>query len=175
MAVEFGVPLVQMCMPIVRRARQDDCRSIMRTHTGAVRTIPAYHYTPEEIEAWAIPRKLESYQQAVDHKEFYVAAEGEDIVGFGVLDQNEGVVEAVYVSPEVKGKGLGLMLLRKLEARARELGLDMLRLNASLNAVGFYKRAGYVAQAESKYRLASGVEIRCVPMAKELKPGADAI
>jgi ribosomal protein S18 acetylase RimI-like enzyme len=67
---------------------------------------------------------------------------------------------------------VGLKLLQKLEGRGRSLGLEALHLNASLNAVGFYQRAGYVAQEESKYLLASGIEIRCVPMVKALGPQA---
>jgi GNAT superfamily N-acetyltransferase len=88
------------------------------------------------------------------------------ILGFGVLNQESAVVEALYVSPEAGRRGIGMELLQKLEERARALGLGMLSLNASLNAVPFYKRAGYLAQEESKYRLSTGVEIACVPMVK---------
>lgn len=162
-------------MLIIRKATEEDCPLIARVHTSAVRAIPTGYYAPEEIEAWAIPHKIERYRQAVHSREFYVATEGEVIVGFGVLDLETNVIEAVYTSPEAKGQGVGLKLLQKLEEKGRELGLEALRLNASLNAVGFYQRAGYVAQEESKYRLSSGVEIRCVPMIKALVPEADAI
>ena len=95
-----------------------------------------------------------------------MAEEGDVIVGFGVLNQESAEVEAVYVRPEADRRGIGLEVLGKLEERAGALGLGELRLNASLNAVPFYEKAGYVAQAESKYRLATGVEIACVPMVK---------
>jgi len=123
-------------------------------------------YTPEEIQAWAVPKKPESYKEFVHSREFFVAEESDVIVGFGVLNPENAVVEAVYVSPEAGRRGIGLELLRKLEERACALGLGVLRLNASLNAVPFYKRAGYVAQEESKYRLSTGVEIACIPMVK---------
>jgi putative acetyltransferase len=159
----------------IRRAKREDCPSIARVHTCAVMAIPAGYYTPEEIASWAIPREVESYEHSIDDKEFYVAAEDELIVGFGVLNRESQVIEAIYVTPEAKGLGVGLKLLQKLEERGRDLGLKALHLNASLNAVGFYKRAGFVAQAEAKYRLPTGIEIRCVPMVKELMPEADAI
>jgi putative acetyltransferase len=171
MAVESDVSLTLMHMLIIRRAKEEDCPSIARVHTSAVRAIPISHYAPEEIEAWAIPRKIESYHQSIHDKEFYVATEGEIIVGFGVLNRETHEIEAVYVSPEAKGQGVGLKLLQKLEEKGRGLGLEALHLNASLNAVGFYQRAGYVAQEESKYRLPSGVEIRCVPMVKAFSAG----
>jgi putative acetyltransferase len=174
MDVESNVSLALMHMIIIRRATEEDCPSIARVHTSAVRAIPTGYYAPEEIEAWAIPRKIESYQQFIHSKEFYVATEGEIIVGFGILNRETKEIEAVYASPEAKGKGVGLKLLQKLEEQGRDLGLKALRLNASLNAVGFYQRAGYVGQEESKYRLLSGVEIRCVPMIKALVQETDA-
>ena len=94
-------------------------------------------------------------------------------MAFGVLNQESAEVEAVYVSPEAGRRGIGLELLRKLEEQASARGLQLLRLNASLNAVQFYEKAGYVAQEQSKYRLLTGVEIACVPMMKELTRETD--
>ena len=158
----------------IRRARQDDCQSIQTVHVAAVTGIRTALYTPEEIQAWSTPKKPESYEESIRNKEFFVAEEDNAIVGFGVLNQESSEVEAVYVNPRAGGRGIGLELLRKLETRGRALGLGVLRLNASLNAVPFYERAGYVAQERSKYRLSTGVEIACVPMVKSIAGEADA-
>jgi N-acetylglutamate synthase-like GNAT family acetyltransferase len=154
----------------LRRARREDCQSIGSVHAAAVGAIGTALYTAEEIQAWAVPRKPESYEELIRSKEFFVAEAGGVILGFGVLNQESAEVEAVYVSPDVGRRGIGLEVLRKLEERARALGLKVLRLNASLNAVPFYEKAGYVAQARSKYRLLTGVEISCVPMVKAMLP-----
>lgn len=138
-------------------------------HSAAVRGIRIALYTPEEIQAWAVPKEPESYEESIRSKEFFVAEDdGGDILGFGVLNQEIAEVEAVYVTPEAGRRGIGLEILRKLEERANAQGLQQLRLNASLNAVQFYERSGYVAQEPSKYRLQTGVEIACVPMMKTL-------
>ncbi len=150
----------------IRRAVSEDCQSIGSVHAAAVGGIRTTLYTPEEIQSWAIPRKPDVYEELIRTREFFVAEAGGIIVGFGVLNQESAEVEAVYVSSEVGGRGIGLEVLRRLEERASVLGLGALRLNASLNAVPFYEKAGYIAQARSKYRLASGVEIACVPMVK---------
>jgi len=155
----------------IRPARQEDCHSIMRVHVDAVSGIRTALYTTEEIQAWAAPKKPESYEESIRAKEFFVVEENGVIVAFGVLNQNISEVEAVYVSPRAGRRGIGLSVLQKLEERAHALGLEELRLNASLNAVPFYKRAGYVAQAESKYRLSTGVEIACIPMVKAITRG----
>ena len=158
----------------IRRARQEDCHSIGSVHTAAVTGIRTDEYTPEEIQAWAVPREPSSYEAHIRSKEFFVAEDEGAVVGFGVLNQEIGEVEAVYVSPTAGGRGIGLEVLRKLEARASDLGIKELRLNASLNAAAFYQRAGYVAQAPSKYRLLTGVEIACIPMVKAITREADA-
>jgi putative acetyltransferase len=155
-------------MLIIRKADIQDCPSIAQVHTSAVRAISDSRYTPEEIESWSAPRSADEYKKAIHTKQFYVAVENEMIVGFGVLNQENREIEAVYVSPDVMRRGVGLLILGFLEKQARALGLEELSLNASMNAVPFYLRAGYVPEKESKYRLRSGVEISCVPMAKRL-------
>ena len=161
-------------MLIIRKAELEDCPSIARVHTSAIRAISTSLYTPEEIESWAIPHTPERYQQSISSKEFYVAVDDDAIVGFGVLNQVSGEIDAVYVSPDVGRRGVGLMILSWLEKRGRALGLPVLTLNAAMNAVGFYQRAGYVALEKSKYQLSSGVEIACIPMVKRLMLSSDA-
>ncbi|HEX8072584.1 MAG TPA: GNAT family N-acetyltransferase [Pyrinomonadaceae bacterium] len=155
-------------MLTIRKARPEDTEAIGRVHVGAIRRLCAYHYTPAEIEAWAGPRRPDHYVAAIRASEFYVAEDDDALVGFGVLNQTSAEVEAVYVSPEAARRGIGLRLLRQLEARARELCLSALHLNASLNAVPFYERAGYEREGLTKHRLAGGVEIACVRMTKDL-------
>jgi putative acetyltransferase len=159
----------------IRRARQDDSQSITSVHIAAVTGIRTALYKPEEIQSWAIPKKPESYEESIRSKEFFVAEEDDIIVGFGVLNQESAEVEAVYVSPRAGRRGIGLEILRKLEERARALELPMLRLNASLNAVPFYEKAGYVGQERSTYRLSTGVEIACVPMVKAVARDANRV
>lgn len=158
-------------MLTIRRARQEDCDSIARVHHAAVTGIHTTLYTPEEIQSWATPKKPESYEESIRSKEFFVAEDDGLVIGFAILKPENGEVEAVYVSPEAGGRGVGLALLRQMDEQARAHRLSVLHLYASLNAVPFYKRAGYVAQEQSKYRLSTGVEIACVPMTRTIEPG----
>ena len=155
-------------MVTIRRAGEADCEAILRVHLKAIREIAKSHYTSEEVEAWASPRKPEHYAESIRNKEFYVAEENGDVIGFGTLNQTQSEIEAVYVSPEVVRRGVGGAILQKLEEQARSLNLKWLKMDASLNAVPFYTSAGYKPQKETKHRLASGVEISCVRMIKEL-------
>lgn len=156
-------------MFVVRRATEDDGEAIGRVHRRSIREICGALYPPEIIEAWAAPRKAGRYAKAIRNKDFYVAeGAGAHVVGFGVLNRETREVEAVYVHPEVKRRGVGTKILRTLEAVARDAGLETLRLNASLNGVPFYERAGYAWRGQGTHRLANGAEIACVLMDKRL-------
>lgn len=157
-------------MLVIRRAKPEDNDSIGRIHLRAIREICASHYAPEEIEAWAKPRRPDHYVEYIRSNEFYVAEENGNVIGFGALNQASGEIEAVYIAPEVARRGIGQRILGKLEERARDLGLKSLSLNSSLNAVAFYRHSGYEPQQETKHRLSSGVEIGCVAMKKEISP-----
>jgi N-acetylglutamate synthase-like GNAT family acetyltransferase len=155
---------------IIRRAEEKDCEGIWHVHTRAIRETARSHYSREEIEAWASPRQPEHYIESIRSKEFYIAEENGAVIGFGTLNQEHNEIEAVYVSPDVARRGIGSAILRRLEERAQGLGLKSLKIDASLNAVPFYKSVGYQSQQETKHRLSSGVEIGCVLMTKELSP-----
>jgi putative acetyltransferase len=156
-------------MVVIRRATEEDVEAVGDVHRRSIRGICGARYPPDVIEAWAEPRRPEHYAKAVRDKEFFVAEdEGGRVVGFGVLNVESREVEAVYVSPEVTRRGVGLKIMRALEERAGAAGIESLRLNASLNGVPFYEHAGYERHEEGTYRLANGVEIDCVLMTKRL-------
>ena len=79
----------------IRRARREDCQFIGSVHTAAVGGISTGLYTPEELQAWAVPRKPESYEELIRTREFFVAEMDDVIVGFGVLNQRSTEVEAI--------------------------------------------------------------------------------
>jgi len=55
------------------------------------------------------------------------------------------LLESLYVAPESAGQGVGAGLRDLLEGLMRERGFPSVRLEASLNARGFYLRRGYRA------------------------------
>ena len=153
-------------MTSIRSARLEDAGSIARVHVASVEAISTSLYSPEELESWSKPRTIANYEELIRTREFLVAEARNVIVGFGVLNPETSVIEAVYVDPAASGQGIGMELMRELEARAAVLGIKQLQLNASLNAVPFYRKAGYSGDAQQKYKLQTGIEIPCVPMSK---------
>ncbi|UHC82082.1 hypothetical protein LS633_27470 [Pseudomonas sp. NIBR-H-19] len=54
--------------------------------------------------------------------------------------------------------------IRRLAIRHPEVCLD-----ATLNAVDFYRRCGYIGEGSAIYQSPSGLQLACVPMVKALR------
>jgi ribosomal protein S18 acetylase RimI-like enzyme len=67
------------------------------------------------------------------------------VVGYARLlaEGDWGHIRQVAVYPEYRGRGIGTALVARLVDLAREKDLPRVYLNARLNAVGLYERAGF--------------------------------
>ena len=102
------------------------------------------------VEGQGVPPELEvdGLDDVADH---VVARLDGRVVATGRLlpaDRRTRKVQRMAVLPEARGAGVGLAVLRALEARARELGAPAVVLSAQTTARGFYERAGYTAHGE---------------------------
>jgi putative acetyltransferase len=136
---------------------------------SAIRELAKSHYTAEQIEAWAGLRRPDDYQPGIEAGQMVVAEYEGQAVGFGTIDLETKQVQAVYVSPDHARRGVGTAVLETLEQKSVEAGIDALRLSASLNAVPFYRKAGYQEVERTTHRLEGGATtIPCVVMEKRL-------
>ncbi|WP_146075249.1 GNAT family N-acetyltransferase, partial [Burkholderia anthinoferrum] len=92
------------------------------------------------------------------------------VVGTGMLTAASGQVDAIFVRPSHMGRGIGRQMLQLLEALARDQGLALMRLDATLNAAPFYRYCGWAGDSISTYRTSRGLELACVPMTKRVAP-----
>jgi predicted GNAT family N-acyltransferase len=103
---------------------------------------------PPELE-------LDDLDAVADH---FVAYDDDRVVGAGRLVVEDAGFEGsdpalgpvahlgrLAVRPETRGTGLGVDLVRAIEARAAERGLRVVALSAQTHALGFYERLGYTA------------------------------
>ena len=142
----------------VRPATYEDRAALPKVHTAAVEAFGPDGYSVEEVREWAGADERSPDDYAVDAggEHFTVAVRNDEIAGFGHLVLDVEAVHAVYVHPDHARHGVGSTLLAELEGYARGRGLRKLNLLSSLNAVGFYERAGYerVGEGESPGGLA---------------------
>lgn len=93
--------------------------------------------------------------------ELHTACIGEEIVGFIGIHKGRHLFH-LFVDRRHQGKGIGRALWQyHLERMAPELLPETFTVNASMAAVGFYKRLGFTRTAETQYR--HGISF--VPMA----------
>ena len=156
-------------MPItLRPALPLDIDALWALRTVAVRVGCTTHYAPEQIAVWTASPVPDSYAAMLVAGGGIVAMQGESIAGYAMLDADKQEVDAVFVDPARVGLGIGKRLLAALEQLARGRSIVRLHLSASLNAVPFYRAAGFVALREEAYAHPSGISLASVAMEKVL-------
>lgn len=136
----------------VRPATSGDAEALPELHSAAVEAFGPGHYDAEQIEHWASRGERTSGDYPVEEPgdHFTVCIREGEVAGFGHLAVEEREVHAVYVRPDYARAGVGSALLAELEGFARGRGVEVLELQSSLNAVGFYERAGYERVGEEE-------------------------
>jgi len=153
----------------LRPALPADIDALWALRTVAVRVGCATHYAPEQIAVWTASPVPPAYAAMLVAGGGIVALQGESIAGYAMLDADKQEVDAVFVDPARVGLGIGKRLLAALEQLARGRGIVRLHLSASLNAVPFYRAAGFVALREEAYAHPSGISLASVAMEKVLE------
>ena len=152
---------------VIRRATAKDAEAICALHKEAVRRLCAGAYSAEQIEAWVGPRVPENYRKAMSADEtMFVAERACRVAGFASL--KDETLLGLYVDP-TSGRGLGRQLLAAAAAEARGHGVAVLSLQATLNAVPFYRRHGYSVDRAGVV-LRGGLKLPVVEMSRPLGP-----
>lgn len=84
----------------------------------------------------------------------------------GTLMGNE--IGRVFVDPQSQRRGFGLRIMRRLETRAAELGIERVELYSSTPSREFYESMGYGCIDEGHIPMEDGGRLHWYRMAKEL-------
>ncbi len=157
----------------IQLAIADEAEALAQCHFASVRALGQTFYEKEVLAEWApalTADRIEQFRLAIlgEAEITLVAKRDENIVGFGSITPFRNELTAVYVCPTASRKGYGKALASYLEQRAREQGLQYLQLDASFNAIKFYRHCGYLKVADSSHQLRSGIEMPCAIMRKHL-------
>ena len=152
----------------VRRARAEDVPVVAEIHRRSILELCAQAYPPEVLQGWVDGRPPDRHRQLFEQKHMVVCEREGEVLGFGIVDLEGSRVFAVYVAPTAARAGVGRLLLAALEDAARAAGLVRLELHATLNAVPFYERSGFIAERTTRVALSNGLEIDAVKMGKSI-------
>jgi GNAT superfamily N-acetyltransferase len=81
----------------------------------------------------------------IDNKGLLVAEMDGCVVGFGGIDVSaREQLKWLFLIPEYQGRGIGSILLKKLEAVGWSCGLQSILLHSTPRSEMFYRKAGYI-------------------------------
>lgn len=138
-------------------------------YRAAIHGIARYHYTPEQLRAWAtLTPSVAAFRNMYGDGRYALVIDGEGrgLLGFADVEA-DGHVGMFYCRPEISGTGIAGELYRALEAESRRLGIAALRVEASETAVGFFQRQGFSRIRRNDLRV-NGVDIHNYSMTKTL-------
>lgn len=129
-------------MVIIRKFEEKDAEQASNSIRRALKEVNYKDYPPEVIEfmvnAFSPEYVIEKSKKAL----IYVAELNEVVVG--TVKLQDDYIGMVFVNPDEEYKGIGTALMDKIENSAIEKGLKILTLPASLTAIGFYEKRGYI-------------------------------
>jgi GNAT superfamily N-acetyltransferase len=137
----------------LRRAKAEEAEAISRMIVRALKQSNARDYGPAAIARMAADFSAPKIARHMRERLVYVAVRGPAIAGTISLSAER--INSVFVDPSHQGRGIGLKMMRFVEALARRQGRERVCLSSSLTAVNFYRKLGYEGEER---RLRHGVE-----------------
>lgn len=107
-----------------------------------VRRAGPEHYSPEQVEQWALGAHHPGFANQLREHHGWVACWGDTPLGFVTLSQ-DGQLSLLYVSAEHQRQGLGNLLLTTALANAPLPGLKAVTTEASAFSYGLFLRHGF--------------------------------
>jgi putative acetyltransferase len=157
-------------MIALREFRAGDAPTLRAVFESAIHEVAIRDYTPQQVDAWA-PREHDAADEAdwAEHMQDlapFVAERDGEIVGYADV-QPDGYIDHFFVSAAAGRQGIGGALMRRLLARADELGLAEMTSHVSLTAQPFFAHFGFEIVQHRVVDM-GGVELRNAAMRKRL-------
>lgn len=120
-----------------------DAEQIARLFHETVREVNARDYSISQVQAWAPDNiHFRNWVEVCASRFTYVADAQSTIAGFAELEPN-GHIDCFYCHKNYQGQGVGTQLYQAIEAKAVELSLTRLFVEASITAKSFFQKMGF--------------------------------
>src|ERR1700752_4402667 len=124
-----------------RAARHEDAEAVFNITKASIGGLAGASYSRKQIENWMGERTPAFYEELIAKGRMTVCLRDGAVVGF--VDAEPGEVTRLFLLPEVAGAGLGRRLLEIGISQARLGHSGPIRLEATINAEGFYQKHGF--------------------------------
>jgi putative acetyltransferase len=128
----------------IRRAVPEDIDEITGIFRSTVLHVNRKDYNEEQVKIWAQSAdKKEQFFAGMKEQYFIVAEMGKSICGFASLTP-VGYLDLMYVHKDCQRRGIGNLLVKKLERYAAEQKIHHIYSDASITAKPFFEKMGFV-------------------------------
>lgn len=152
----------------IRPMREEEAERASELVRAAIRAGFTEHYSVEVVEAVAVANSANFLLGLAPRQTNYVLIDDGRIVGMTGLKKNE--VGHLFVHPDHSGRGCGRRLVAFAGETFLEAGFEDMIVLASLNAVGFYEKCGFVAEGEGSFNVANDLPMHYVTLRAILLP-----
>ncbi|MBD2163067.1 GNAT family N-acetyltransferase [Calothrix membranacea FACHB-236] len=127
----------------IRLFQQQDAEQIAQLFHETVREVNIGDYSENQVKAWAPDNiNFRNWAKICAERFTYVADDQGVIAGFGELETN-GHIDCFYCHKNYQRMGVGSKIYTAIEAKAYELGINRLYVEASITAKPFFLRMGF--------------------------------
>lgn len=128
---------------IIRLFEKQDVEQIAQLFHETIREVNIRDYSSNQVQAWA-PDDIyfRNWLEVCSNRFTFVADDDGVIAGFGELEPN-GHIDCFYCHKNYQRCGVGRQIYQAMEAKAGELFVNRLFVEASLTAKPFFERMGF--------------------------------
>lgn len=151
--------------PRLRKATLIDVPRLWELRRNSIIELGPEGMAIAEAEAWATTMTVTGMEERFFRTEIWVAEKDGIITGW--IAMRDDFIDGLYTDPRYARQGIGTQLLCLAERLMSERAVQIVRLEASLNAEHFYLRRGFVPTMTIR------VPNEAIPMEKRLLPVKD--
>jgi len=132
----------------IRRIVNEDAYKVSELIRRTIRISNTKDYPEDLMDQLIAIETPEHVLERASWTHFYVAEEGEDIIGCGAIGpfwgkEDESSLFTIFVDPDHQGKGIGRKIIETLEQDEFALRAKRIEIPASITGVPFYLKIGY--------------------------------
>jgi GNAT superfamily N-acetyltransferase len=129
-------------MILIRSFEEKDAEAVSHLIRKTLNEVNSRVYPPSVIQFMSNEYSPLFLIKIAQERDFLVALLDNKIVGSATLFND--YIATVFVHPDYQGKGIGTFLMQHIERIAKRKKIETLQLEASINAVNFYTKLGYI-------------------------------
>ncbi len=127
----------------IYKATKNDVNEITLLFRDTIRNVNNKDYTEEEIEDWSSWwNDHDKWLKRIAEQFFIKAMIENKIVGFCSL-AFDGYLDLLFTHKDYQGRGVASSLMRRVESKARQQGIDLIYSDVSITAKNFFEKHGY--------------------------------